>query len=47
MLNPVTLIIEHADGQFLIWGSDFLQQDGFILYMYARDFLVWSCLEVL
>lgn len=23
------------------------RQDGFILYMYARDFLVWSCLEVL
>ena len=22
-------------------------QDGFILYMYSRNFLVWSCLEVL
>lgn len=22
-------------------------QDGSILYMYARDFLVWSCFEVL
>ena len=27
ILNPVTLITEHADGQFLIWGSDFFQQD--------------------
>ena len=23
------------------------RQDGCILYMYARDFLVWSCLAVL
>ena len=25
--NPVTLITEQVDGQFLIWGSDFFQQD--------------------